>query len=84
MIDFFTVGYCIVAMFAAICFISFMCSICCSLYTQHFAGNENTNRWLIRFNFAKNLFWQWTIYLFAAISLIHLIFGLIQFVGKRQ
>ena len=81
MVDFFSIAYCIVGVFAAICFISFMCSICCTLYTQHFVDNQDkaikANRWLSRFNFFKNLFWQWTIYLFAAVSLIHLVLGLV-------
>ena len=67
----------IVAVFAVISFIGFLGSITTTVYLQHFNDNPDkmtkVGMWTVRFNFIKNLFWQWTIYLFAFVCAVVII-----------
>lgn len=73
----FSWAFIIVIVCAAISFIGFLGSIATTVFVQHF--NDNPDRiakvtlWTVRFNFLKNLFWQWTIYLFAFVCLVVII-----------
>lgn len=67
----------VVGVFAILSFIGFLGSIATTVYAQHFNNNPDrlvkVNIWRVRFNFIKNLFWQWTIYLFAFVCAVVII-----------
>ena len=73
----------LVGTIAAISFIAFLVSIFASLYLQHFGNimsEEKSQKWSranIKANFVKTLFWQWTIYVFAASAFTYLILSLL-------
>lgn len=73
----------LVGTIAGISFIAFLVSIFASLYLQHFGSmmsEEKSQKWSranIKANFVKTLFWQWTIYVFAASAFIYLIISLL-------
>lgn len=60
-------------------FIMFLCVLTTTTFANNFAQSpkrENIVTWNARFNFLKVLGWQYTIYVFAAASLISLISSL--------
>lgn len=73
----------LVGVLALISFTSFLISIFASLRVQHFGKDVSEieiQKWSktnIRANFIKNLFWQWTIYVFAASAFVYLIISLL-------
>lgn len=70
----------VVGIFAVLSFIGFLGSISTTVYAQHFNADQEklmkVNMWTVKFNFIKNLFWQWTIYLFAFVCAIVIILNI--------
>jgi hypothetical protein len=69
----------IVGILGGITFVSFLISIFSSLRVQHLGNTvpeAKIQKWSktnIKANFIKNVFWQWTIYVFAACSFVFFI-----------